>query len=228
MNVANGSGRTPAFRALAGHSAWSSLVNSGVRGRHDAGTRVLRQGDPGGWVLLCVAGRIKVTYAEPDGRELMLAVRGPGDVLGEFSGRDGGPRSATVRAIESCVVSRLPDERFAETVARFGLDAELNRYILGKTRESSAHVWRMAYRRTPVRLAELLLTIVAAAGPDHRSPATVTLSQEELADALGLARSAITPVLAEWKETGLITSGRGRVEIEDLAGLSAVARSTGD
>lgn len=228
MNDAIDSSRAPAFGALTGPAAWSSLVHSGVRGRHDAGTRVLCQGEPGGWVLLCVAGRTKVTYAEPNGRELMLAVRGPGDVIGEFSGRDGGPRSATVQAIEPCITSRLPDDRFISMVGRFGLEAELNRYILGKMRESGAHAWQVAHRRTAGRLAELLLAIVAAAGPDHPEPTTVAMSQEELAAALGLARSAITPVLSEWKDADLISTHRARLVIEDVPGLTAETSRTAE
>ncbi|WP_308423981.1 Crp/Fnr family transcriptional regulator [Saccharopolyspora thermophila] len=199
--------------------AWAALVQSGIVRKHHARERLLHQGEPGGWVLLCVSGRLKVIYSEPEGRELMLAVRGPGDVIGEFSGQDGRPRSATVQAIEPGVTSKLSDQRFDDVVDRHGIRAQLNSYMLGKVRESAPHAWRLAHRTTAARLADLLVALIGAAGPDHPAPTTIPMSQEELATALGLVRSAVTPVLAEWKAAGLIQVSRARLHVLDIPGL---------
>lgn len=214
------------FRALIPDHVWARLVQSGVRKYHAAGEALLQQGSPGGWVLLCLTGRSKVVYAEPDGREVLLAVRGPGDVLGEFSGRDGLPRSATVRAIEPGLTSRLSDRRFTELTEQFGVTEKLAAYVMGKVRESASHTWRLAYRTTAVRLTELLGMLIDSAGPDHPQPTTIAMSQEELASALGLVRSAITPVLAEWKAAGLIATARGRLQVLDFPRLRRFAVSS--
>lgn len=177
----------------------------------------MQQGTPGGWVLLCLAGRSKVVYAEPDGREVLLAARGPGDVLGEFSGQDGLPRSATVQAIEPGYTSTLPERRFHELVQQFGITEQLSAYVMGKIRESASHTWQLAYHTTVTRLAALLVMLIESAGPDHPHPTTIAMSQEELASALGLVRSAITPVLANWKAAGLIRTARGRLQVLDFA-----------
>lgn len=207
------------FRSLIPTQSWATLVQHGVRTRHQAGDRLLHQGTPGGWVLLCLSGRVKVVYAEPDGREIMLAVRGPGDVIGEFSSRDGLPRSATVQAIEPGITSKLADSRFTGLIKTLGLRAQLDSYIMNKLRESAAHAWQLAHHTTATRLADLITTLVEAAGPDHPAPTTITMSQEELAGALGLARSAITPVLAKWKSDGLIRTSRGKFHVTDPAAL---------
>lgn len=167
-----------------------------------------------------------MVYAEPDGREVLLAVRGPGDVLGELSGRDGNPRSTTVEAIEPGVTSRLSDRQFNERIHDLGIEGALNSYILGKLRESAAHAWRLAHRTTPTRLADLILALIDAAGPDHPRPATISMSQEELASGLGLARSAITPVLAEWKAAGVIRTARGKIEVVDVQAIASAVVST--
>ncbi|WP_093146112.1 Crp/Fnr family transcriptional regulator [Saccharopolyspora antimicrobica] len=195
------------------------MVHQGIRAKHQTGDRLLDQGTPGGWVLLCLSGRLKVVYAEPDGREVMLAVRGPGDVIGEFSSRDGLPRSATVQAIEPGVTSKLADRRFTELVETLGLRAQLDGYIMGKLRASAAHAWQLAHHTTTARLADLIATLIDAAGPDHPAPTTIAMSQEELAAALGLVRSAITPVLARWKSSGLIRISRGKLHITDFGAL---------
>jgi CRP/FNR family transcriptional regulator, cyclic AMP receptor protein len=171
---------------------------------------------------MCLSGRVKVTYAEPDGREVALAVRGPGDVIGELSGSDNLPRSSTVQAIEPGITSKLSDQRFGELVHRLGLKQELNNYILSKVRESAAHAWRLAHHTTPTRLAGLLVDLIESAGPDHPRPTTIEMSQEELASALGLARSAVTPVLADWKAAGLVQTARGKLDIIDVPAIAGI------
>lgn len=228
MRADNRNRRLRGFRALASDQLWASLVQSGVREQHRAGERLLNQGEPGGWVLLGLAGRFKVVYSEPDGREVLLAVRGPGDVIGEFSGRDGRCRSASVQAVEPGITSKISDRRFNEVVEQADATEPLNAYIMGKLRESAPHAWQLAHRTTAVRLAGLFSELIDVAGPDHPSPNTIAMSQEELASALGVVRSAITPVLADWKDSGLIWIARGKVHIPDLDALeNAVLSSTG-
>ncbi|MEU6132378.1 Crp/Fnr family transcriptional regulator [Saccharopolyspora sp. NPDC047091] len=218
--------RTRGFRALLPDQAWAELVQHGVRRQHTTGERLLCQGEPGGWLLLCLAGRLKVVYTEPDGRDLVLAVRGPGDLLGEFSGRDGQPRSATVQAVEPGITSKLSERRFGELVQRFGLSERISAYIVSKMRESASRAWRLAHRSASVRLAELIGALLDAAGPDHPRADTIAMSQEELASALGLARSAITPVLAAWKTAGVIRTSRGRLHVVDPTALKRLAVSS--
>lgn len=226
MRNENEGRRTRGFRSLMSDPSWATLVQEGARKRHRAGERLLHQGSPGGWVLLCLSGRLKVVYAEPDGREVLLAVRGPGDVLGELSGRDGRPRSATVQAIESGITSMLPDQRFLDLVESLGSREELSAYIVGKMRESAPHAWQLAHHTTATRLADLITALADVAGPDHPYPGTIAMSQEELASSLGLARSAVTPVLARWKSAGLVRTARGRLEVLDIAALHTRAVST--
>lgn len=212
--------RSRGFRSLIPTGAWTEIVRHGVRTHHDTRDRLLYQGDAGGWVLLSLSGRLKVVYAEPDGAEIMLAIRGPGDVIGELSAQDGLPRSATVQAIEPGITSKVPARRFNELVRRLDLGSRLDGYISGKLRESAPHAWQLAHRTTASRLAALITAIIDAAGPDHPSPTTIAMSQEELASALGLVRSAITPVLKEWKSAGLVRTTRGRLEIVKVAALT--------
>ncbi|MFR9727940.1 Crp/Fnr family transcriptional regulator [Saccharopolyspora sp. MS10] len=220
-----GDGFPRGFRALLTEPCWAALVQDGHRRHHGAGDVLLRQGEAGGRVLLCLSGRVKVVYAEPDGREVVVAVRGPGHLLGEFSVRDGHPRSATVRTIEPGLTSTLSDQRFNELVGRLGITEQLHSYILGKVRESASHLWQHAHRTTGSRLAGFLEALVDVAGPDHPQPTTIAMSQDELASALGAARSSVTQVVREWREAGLIRTARGRVLILDRAAIRAIAVS---
>ena len=88
-----------------------SLETRSRRKSFARGAIIFRDGDPGGEALVLRAGRVKVS-ARRHSREVILAVLDPGSLLGEVSAIDGGPRSATVVALE-------PVEVDAVSVAHF-------------------------------------------------------------------------------------------------------------
>ena len=77
-----------------------ALEDMGEPGRYAAGEVIFEEGGTADCVLLVRAGRVRVTAVADDGKELVLAERGAGELLGELSGIDGQPRSASVTATE--------------------------------------------------------------------------------------------------------------------------------
>lgn len=212
------------FQALVTPEQWASLLHRGSQRVYRSGERILDQGDTGDWLSVLVAGRVKVLYAEPCGPELLIAVAGPGDVVGEFAARDGGPRSATVEALGTCRTRTVSAARFDAFIAEHGLERQLDRYIMAKVRRSACRMWTLARHSTAARLACLLVEVLDAAGADAPEPNSIPMSQEEAATCLGLVRSSVTPILARWKRAGLIHLGRARIVVLDPDGLRAVCQ----
>ena len=77
-----------------------ALEDMGEPGTYAAGEVIFEEGGTADCVLLVRAGRVRVTATAGDGEETLLAERGAGEILGELSGIDGQPRSASVTAIE--------------------------------------------------------------------------------------------------------------------------------
>ena len=65
-----------------------------------------RSPQPGSCVFILAAGRVKVARVDVDGNELLLAIRGVADILGELAVLGGRMRSATVTALVPCITSR--------------------------------------------------------------------------------------------------------------------------
>ena len=65
-----------------------------------AGAVIFEQGGTPDRVLLVRGGRVRVATRGADGNEVVLAERGPGELLGDLSGIDGQPRSASVTALD--------------------------------------------------------------------------------------------------------------------------------
>src|SRR5436190_2124583 len=78
----------------------SDLLGRGRRRRYRRGATVFDEGGGSDAIVVVLSGRVKVSTVTPDGKEVVLAFRGPGDLLGELSAIDGGARSATVGALE--------------------------------------------------------------------------------------------------------------------------------
>ena len=77
-----------------------ALEDMGEPGTYPAGSVIFEQGGTADCVLLVRTGRVRVAARGPDGEEVVLAERGAGELLGELSGIDGQPRSASVTALE--------------------------------------------------------------------------------------------------------------------------------
>ena len=91
--------RIPMFASLEG--PWLLQLARRMRKvSYPAKSEIVRQGDPGGDLYLVKQGHLKVMSQSREGRDVVLAVMGPGEVFGEVTLLDGAPRSATVTALE--------------------------------------------------------------------------------------------------------------------------------
>jgi CRP/FNR family cyclic AMP-dependent transcriptional regulator len=88
------------------------LVQTGRCRRFPRGSTLFNEGERSDRVVILLAGRIKVSSFTENGKEVVLAVRFSGDLLGELSALDGEPRSATATALE-------PVEALVLTVTQF-------------------------------------------------------------------------------------------------------------
>jgi CRP-like cAMP-binding protein len=77
-----------------------ALEEMGEPGSYPAGAVIFEQGLVADRVLLLRAGRVHITAHGKDRQDVVLAERGPGELLGDLSGIDGQPRSASVVALE--------------------------------------------------------------------------------------------------------------------------------
>lgn len=196
--------------------AWQAILANGAPRSFSSGQNLVRQGEPGRHILALTTGLVKVTRVESDGRELVLAVRCRGEIIGEFSYLDSEARSATVTAISDCHTYLMPAERFRRIVSQFHIGDTVLRHITARLRESEDIRSELTSLPSRRRIARMLLRFSV----DERC----ALSQEDIAKAVGLSRSAVAAELAWLRGRGLVSTGRGRVTITDLARLSDLAK----
>jgi CRP-like cAMP-binding protein len=77
-----------------------ALEEMGEPGTYAPGSVIFEQGGTADCVLVVRSGRVRVTARHGGGDEVVLAERGPGELLGDLAAIDGQSRSASVTALE--------------------------------------------------------------------------------------------------------------------------------
>ncbi|MEV7095686.1 Crp/Fnr family transcriptional regulator [Amycolatopsis sp. NPDC051045] len=213
---------TRGFRALLGEDRWNRLLNHGVERVYPPGSRLLQQGDPGSAVLALVSGRVKVLGTEPDGGQLLITLRGAGDLVGEIAARRLSKRTATVETIDRCTARVLSVDRFNAFLNRYDGHPALTDYLVTKLSQTVPYQVELVHFGPERKIARLLLEVVALADWSSANPDRIPFSQQEVADALGMARSTVALHLHRLREIGALRTGP-RLMVSDLEVLKASA-----
>jgi CRP/FNR family cyclic AMP-dependent transcriptional regulator len=201
------------------------LALAGLPRRLQKGQLLFGQGEPGDHVYLVAAGTIAIVLATADGRELVINEMRAGDLFGELALFPGQTHTAGAMAVAASLVLCLPCAAFlAELDSHPALMRRLLDTFAQRLRASSERESALAFMTAPARLARLLLQNVAT---DGVSGPLVTISQEELAQRVGVTRQTVAKVLGGWRRLGWIITGRGRIMLVDRAALRRLA-SVGD
>lgn len=178
------------------------------------------------WLVVLMAGRVKVYTGTATGGEVVLAVRDRGALVGELAAIDRQPRSATVTALTEVIglVLLLPAfEAFLREHPRVG--ALLPRMVAGRLRDADRKRVEFGAYDTVGRVAARLVELAERYGQPVEGGLQIQmpLSQDELASWTGSSREAVSKALAALRGSGLIETSRLRVLVRDLDGLRSRA-----
>ncbi len=195
--------------------------------RYQAGEALFLEGDVGSKVIVIRSGFLKVVATSEDGHATVLAVRGPGDLMGELSAIDEAPRSATGIAMGPVEAQVFSAEVFRRVLADTpGVAIGLLRMLIDRVRDSDQHRVEFGARDTLGRVALRLVVLAETAGEavEDGVKIGIPLTQEDLAGWIGASREAVARGLASLRNRDLIRTGRKEIIILDLDGLRDAAR----
>jgi CRP-like cAMP-binding protein len=192
-----------------------------------AGQTLFQAGDACNGCYQAIEGLLKVTLDLASGRERILAVLGPGALVGELSVIDGSPRSASVAAIRDTKLRFVSRARFEE----FGrAHPDIYRTIAGvlarRLRDIDGALVATSFLSVKGRAARTFLTLADAFGKDVGSGRILIrqkVSQSDLAALAGVARENLSRVLQDWKEGALVSRLAGYYCLENKAALEREA-----
>jgi CRP/FNR family transcriptional regulator, cyclic AMP receptor protein len=172
---------------------------------------ILSEGDDSDTLYVLLSGRAKVYVADDEGHELQLNQIGPGEYFGDVT-LDGGPRSASVMALEPCrcaVVKREELSRFIREYPEFAL--HLTRKLAHRVRALTAGMRDLALMDVYGRVARLLLEL--AEEVDGQLVIGEKLTQKDIAQRVGASREMISRIFSDLAEGGYVRKDDGRLVI---------------
>ena len=214
------------FWTLLSHDERRDLSGLGLLKDYSSGSTLCHEGDPATYVLILLAGWVKIFSTTKDGHEIVVALRGDSEIVGEVAGETTGRRNATIQAIGKVRALVVPWDKFSSFLdANQGADRAYRRVVTEKFNERDTMARLHAVTTGAQRLAVLVLDLAERHGDvtnDGVVNLVLPLSQEELASLAGTSRATITRAYANWRKRGLIRSGQRRITIIDVPGLRRV------
>ncbi|MCN9241981.1 Crp/Fnr family transcriptional regulator [Streptomyces sp. RY43-2] len=216
--VGRGPGGSP-FWDLLDDPARTALRRAGQVAAYAAREELLRQNDLSDHLLVVGRGCVKVTTVSAAGYQAVLALRNPGDLLGEQAGLDGGPRSATLSAVTPVRALVIPAGAFRSAArAHPVITGAVHQVLSARLRDADRQRTSAGADPLGSRLAGLLLDLAATHGRRRTSGAVeigLPLSQDDLAGLVLGSRRTVSRVLEQWRADGWVTTGRTHLTIEN-------------
>ena len=208
--------------AALGADAARDLEGRGIVRRFRKGHALFHQGTTSDHVVVLRSGRVKISTVTPDGKEVVLAFRGAGDLLGELSALDGEPRSATVQAIEPVEALTVTSADFHAFLAAHPEVAILLLQMLNRRlRDADRKRVEFGAHDTVGRVAARLVELAESYGEETAEGVAIALplSQEELAGWTGSSREAVSKALQSMRAAGWVRTERRRFTVRDMDAL---------
>ncbi|WP_245941569.1 Crp/Fnr family transcriptional regulator [Vallicoccus soli] len=216
----------PLFAALDDEAA-SALRASMTEVRLSRGDVLFHEGQPGDQLYVVTSGKIKLGRTSSDGRENLLAIQGPGEMFGELSLFDPGPRTATATAVTSTTLIALGHADLQPWLTgRPEVATQLLRALAQRLRRTNDTLADLVFSDVPGRVAKALLDLAKRFGVQSEDGIHVThdLTQEELAQLVGASRETVNKALADFAQRGWLRHEARAVVILDVERLTRRSR----
>lgn len=201
----------------------SSLFTEATAHDLREGEALFRAGDAGDGCYRIQAGLVKIVVASQQGEERIIALLGPGAVVGELSMIDGGPRSASVVAVADCSLSFVSRARFQKyTEAHPEITSYLVKTLTRRLREADDALAAATFLTVKGRLARALLNLAEYAGEENggRIELRHKISQSDLAAMAGVARENVSRTMSDWRKRDIVTRSSDYYCINDSTALA--------
>jgi CRP/FNR family transcriptional regulator, cyclic AMP receptor protein len=180
--------------------------------RYRRGEVIFREGEPAERLFLIDLGTVKLSTASPTGQEMLIGLLRRGQIFGELEVIDRGPRAMDARAMQTSTVYGLDSEMFWTLLEnRPALARRLLELMARRLRRADQTSQDLVFFDAPTRLARKLLQLADEHGEateDSGVRVTVRVTQEELAQMIGVTRESANRLVASF-------TGRGWLDWND-------------
>lgn len=196
---------------------------------YPAGANIITVEQPGEVVYIIQSGTVKIHIEQAGGTDVILAILGPGDVVGEMSLIDSAGRSASVITLEESQLFWLSGSTFQECLRTIPTFAQnLVRIMTIRVRLANELIQAMATLDVHGRVARQMLAFAeryGRAGVGDKIVIPIRLTQGDIADLVGASRKRVNQVMVTFKQQGYISvDEKSRITVHDRKSLARLCR----
>jgi CRP-like cAMP-binding protein len=191
------------------------------------GSILFKEGDDGEHLYVIIDGKLKLGTSSGDGRENLLSILGPGEMFGELSLFDPGPRTSTATAVTDAKLLSLSHEKVIPWLKQNPeVSLQLLTRLSQRLRRTNEAVGDLVFSDVPGRVAKALIDLGERFGKTGAEGLLVNhdLTQEELAQLVGASRETVNKALADFAGRGWLKLDGRSVLITDVERLSKRSR----
>ncbi len=207
-------GHIPLFSGL-GQDEIELLLRAGTKKSFAKNTLLMSEGSRGESLYVVQQGKMKVFLSDPDGKEVILSILGPGDFIGEMALIDDEPRSAGVMTMEAAELFVISKPDFTSCLAKNPeLAANLMKGLCQRLRAADRHIESLALMDVYGRVARTLLQL--AQQSDGRLVINQRLTHKDIGNMVGASREMVSRIFRDLANSGYIRIEDRRIVINDV------------
>ena len=190
------------------------LVGVVTRRNVARGMIVIVEGDPTDSLYIIIAGRLKVMMSDTEGKEVILAMLGPGEFFGEMGLIDDSPRSATVMAVEPCDLIVITKREFKKILAdNFEMAMTVMRGLVRRLRDADRKIGSLALLDVYGRVARLLIDMSELV--NGQRVVAKRLPKQDIAKMIGASREMVSRVMRDLQLGGYIEMRGSQIVVRE-------------
>ncbi|HEX3867848.1 MAG TPA: Crp/Fnr family transcriptional regulator [Gemmatimonadaceae bacterium] len=174
------------------------------------------QGDANKVVFLVKTGRVRISRNTSDGKEVTVAILGPGDMFGEDALFGGGERTTVATCMEETLICKAhADDLFALLAANSSLALNVAQMLNDRLSDASATIEDLAYAKISDRIVNLFERLAVEHGrpSDEGTHLDLRLTHAEIASLIGSTRETVSLEMSALVRAGQIKQEGGYITV---------------
>lgn len=188
------------------------------------GDFIFEEGESVNGVYCVTVGVCKLSKLSPNGKDQIVKLVKPGELLGQRSMISDEPANLSAVALEDmevCFIPRIEVLNMFDKNNQFSMN--MMKTICGDLKETSDHMISISQKTVKERLAETLIYLEESFGKNEDGSLRIQLSREELAGMVGTATESCIRLLSDFNKIGLIELFGKKITIKNINKLRRIA-----
>ncbi len=184
-----------------------SISDQKIMNTYKKGQVLFHEGNPAFGVYCISTGKVKLTKMSEAGKEIIISISGPGDIVGSQHIVKSGLNDVTATAIEETKICFIDREFMSKTIKEQPSCAmELVSHLTNDALKMHDRMAHFSHKNVRERVAYLLIDLAKSYGSEtgHGIRLGIQLSREDMAGMLGIASETLIRELSVLKDEGVI------------------------